>query len=410
MAKKPVINPYDIKIMERFNECSMVSYITDETRHTESLYCDFSNENETVRYYFSENAAITSNWMELFGYGENELITSNDDSSPICLISAALTRILPRKGLTDPKTGRELIGAFTKDSFTEAATAALTTMASAFTDVPALCFCYPIFFDVIRDSILYYTTDSDKKPSKNLLYKYNALIFSVGTVLEFYDKVRSYVQNVLISPYMNGITLSPDSTAEHYKNYCDLYPDENEPYRDFYTRSTSQRNPNAGAFEISPADPGWEQYIKQQQNENSEGIKIYTLNQYAHIGISQLIRDGRCIRKCKLCGRYFKVRYSSSQECCTRMYKDTKFACNEYASRRSAKDRFFEHPIHAEYNKAYNRLYARIRRGKVPKDTQLTTQLKALHDEYYERYEHTHKKIREQVWREYIEKNKELLS
>lgn len=36
-------------------------------------------------------------------------------------------------------------------------------------------------------------------------------------------------------------------------------------------------------------------------------------------------------------------------------------------------------------------------------------QLKKLHDEYTEKYENIHKKDREVVWKEYIQKNKELL-
>ena len=36
-------------------------------------------------------------------------------------------------------------------------------------------------------------------------------------------------------------------------------------------------------------------------------------------------------------------------------------------------------------------------------------QLKALHDEYTKKYENTHQKDRETIWKEYIERNKELL-
>lgn len=66
-------------------------------------------------------------------------------------------------------------------------------------------------------------------------------------------------------------------------------------------------------------------------------------------------------------------------------------------------------PIHQEFTKSYNRLYGHIRRGKVPEDSPLMDQLKALHDEYVQRYDETHKKEREKVWKEYIKKNKELL-
>ena len=97
------------------------------------------------------------------------------------------------------------------------------------------------------------------------------------------------------------------------------------------------------------------------------------------------------------------------QEQCTKISLDTSIPCNEYASRKSYKEKLFSHPIHTEFTKSYNRLYARIRRGKLPADTPLMDQLKALHDEYIEKYENTHQKDREAVWKEYIEKNKELL-
>ena len=92
------------------------------------------------------------------------------------------------------------------------------------------------------------------------------------------------------------------------------------------------------------------------------------------------------------------------------MYSDTKAPCNEYASRKSYKEKLFKHPVHQEYTKAYNKVYGRIRRGKLPQDTPLLAQLKELRDEYLDKYESTHRKERERVWKEYIRKNKELLS
>ena len=66
-------------------------------------------------------------------------------------------------------------------------------------------------------------------------------------------------------------------------------------------------------------------------------------------------------------------------------------------------------PINTEYTKSYNKLYARIRRKKLPPDTPLKEELLKLCNEYMEHYEHTHQKDREVVWKEYIKKNKELL-
>ena len=94
---------------------------------------------------------------------------------------------------------------------------------------------------------------------------------------------------------------------------------------------------------------------------------------------------------------------------CNRIYKNTAATCSEVGVRKTYKEKLFQHPIHQEFTKAYNKLYGRIRRGKVSSDTPLMDELKKLHDEYTEKYENTHQKDREAVWKEYIQKNKELL-
>ncbi|MFG6322398.1 MAG: hypothetical protein K1W41_13010 [Lachnospiraceae bacterium] len=136
---------------------------------------------------------------------------------------------------------------------------------------------------------------------------------------------------------------------------------------------------------------------------------ITSFKQFLCLSIRLLLEDELVIKKCGLCNGYFRVKYTSNQEYCTRIYRDTSTTCNEYASRKSYKEKLFSHPIHTEFTKSYNRLYARIRRGKLPADTPLMDQLKALHDEYTQKYENTHQKDREAIWKEYIERNKELL-
>ena len=410
MPGKKKINPYSLETVRQYDKCSIVYYLTDETNHTETMFCDFTNSSGKQCYYFSKNAPITSGWMELFGYGEADWINSSEYANPMELLQDTMHYVLKFRSLDDLENG-SYMKEFTGESIEDTLNGCLYYLNALIGAYPALCFLYPIFFNVMKEFLLF--SDGEKSQKQVIKDLYNPLLYlsySAGAAVKYYDQIRTYVYDVFIMPFEKNILLAPDKIAEHYKNYCNLYDDDDDIERDFFSNSTSERSPNAGMIEKTPDDPGWESYLETRSSYDTEGIGIYTLNQFAHIGIAQLIRDGRSIRKCKLCGKYFKVRYSSSQEYCTRIYKDTKFACNEYMSRRSAKDRFFEHPIHAEYNKAYNRLYARIRRGKVPKDTTLTTELKKLHDEYYERYEHTHKKDREAVWKEYIEKNKELLA
>lgn len=126
------------------------------------------------------------------------------------------------------------------------------------------------------------------------------------------------------------------------------------------------------------------------------------------IGIDLMLKNEMVLRKCQNCGGYFCVKYTTIQDYCNRNFSNAS-TCSEYVSRKSYKDRLFENPINSEYTKAYNKLYARIRRKKLPADTPLKDELLRLRNEYIERYEHTHKKDREAVWKEYIQKNKELL-
>ena len=150
----------------------------------------------------------------------------------------------------------------------------------------------------------------------------------------------------------------------------------------------------------------WSHYLQLMRIENADERKFYEIESAkSGWGIRTLQRQYNS----SLCNGYFRVKYTSNQEYCTRIYRDTSTTCNEYASRKSYKEKLFSHPIHTEFTKSYNRLYARIRRGKLPADTPLMDQLKALHDEYTEKYENTHQKDREAIWKEYIEKNKELL-
>ena len=92
------------------------------------------------------------------------------------------------------------------------------------------------------------------------------------------------------------------------------------------------------------------------------------------------------LRKCKNCGGYFCVKYTSNQECCNRIYSAVS-TYSEYTSRQTYKDKLFEYAISSEYTKAYNKLYARIRRKKLPPDTPLKEELLKLREEYMKLYE-----------------------
>lgn len=153
----------------------------------------------------------------------------------------------------------------------------------------------------------------------------------------------------------------------------------------------------------------FELFSKELQDPDTQNYYITSFAQFLRIGLSIMMSSEMVIRKYKLCNGYFQTKHSSDQMYCSRIYKNTTATCSEVGVRKTYKEKLFQHPIHQEFSKSCNKLYGRIRRGKVSNDTPLMEQLKRLHDEYTEKYENTHRKDREAVWKEYIQKNKELL-
>lgn len=71
-------------------------------------------------------------------------------------------------------------------------------------------------------------------------------------------------------------------------------------------------------------------------------------------------------------------KHSSDQMYCSLIYKNTSATCSELGVRKTYKEKLFQHPIHQEFTKSYNKLYGRIRCGKVPNDTPLLEQFDTI--------------------------------
>jgi hypothetical protein len=124
----------------------------------------------------------------------------------------------------------------------------------------------------------------------------------------------------------------------------------------------------------------------------------------------QLFNSSSELRACALCGNYFSTRYTSNQQYCTRLYKDTGLTCSQYASRNNFKIKAKKNVMAAEYTRAYNQLYARIRTGKTPSKTPFMQALKDLHKEYQKKYDAcTDESGKQKIYDEYASLNKKLL-
>lgn len=102
--------------------------------------------------------------------------------------------------------------------------------------------------------------------------------------------------------------------------------------------------------------------------------------------VQLLIHNEQSIRKCKNCNRYFVVKYSSLAEYCSRNVDGTSSTCQEYASKKTYKKKQAENPLYQAFTTYYNRIYGRIRRGSLDKDTTLLDDIKSLHQEFSAKY------------------------
>ena len=401
------MNIYTDKFFTETTEITGITYQTDQSRHAESIVMTVlsATGGKTQRHYFSHNAAMYSAWMQVLDYG------MPDDAKTLDIVGNLESVTRAQLSLTKSPTSRlvsSYIDGLTPSVCTETTKNTLKALENALTERPALAFLYPLYFTVLRSLWLY----SKKKMTKetctdSVLPALKEIDRFFSTFEEVYRNARNYCEAVFLTANAPTDGFLPVDMASVYHSWC-----IDHDLTDFYTDSMQAMTMQPSLLQKKDA-PSWNDYLDifltDAGDEKKKTYPITSLQQFLHIGIERLLQTESVLRVCKLCGGYFRIRFASTQEYCTRLYGKTKATCNEYASRKSYKDRLFKHPIHTEFTKSYNRLYGRIRRGKLPERTPLMDELKALHDEYYVKYENTHRQDREAVWREYMQKNKELL-
>ncbi len=402
------MNLYSQDIIKNDFHFSVATYGINRRTHEETLSStyDYKNTHKNGTAYFIKKAAIHTGIMEILDYDMPE-----KESAIVAF--EKLKSVLPLLGIDCP-FDKETFNLYCcehipKDIETSAGQI-MPILQSCFEEHPALSYLYPLFHMVMRSCY----QQAGKSADAELLQTAKLLSEEVNNLETLYTQARDYLDEVIVAPSKQGLQLPSSAIAEIYHSYC-LYASKQDFQSDALSTMELKNNflSDIRAQKDSCNTQNWTEYLNHASNlitDNAIGkYPITSFKQFLCIGIRLLLEDELVIKKCRLCNGYFRVKYTSNQEYCTRIYRDTSTTCNEYASRKSYKEKLFSHPIHTEFTKSYNRLYARIRRGKLPADTPLMDQLKALHDEYTEKYENTHQKDREAIWKEYIEKNKELL-
>lgn len=389
---------------------NVATYSINRHTHEETLSSIYDDENmhKSGTACFIKKAAIHTGITEILDYDMPE-----KESAVVAF--QKLRSVLPLLGIDcpfDKETFNVYCYEHTPKDIEASAGQIMPILQSCFEGHPALSYLYPLFHMIMLSCY----QQAGKSADTELLQTAKLLSEEVSSLETLYTQARDYLNDVIIEPSKQGLQLPSSAVAEIYHSYC-LYANRLDFQSDALS-ATEMKDTFLHGFHSLAAThsntQNWLGYLNHASNhitDNAIGkYPITSFKQFLCIGIRLLLEDEFVIKKCKLCNGYFRVKYTSNQEYCTRIYRDTSTTCNEYASRKSYKEKLFSHPIHTEFTKSYNRLYARIRRGKLPADTPLMDQLKALHDEYTEKYENTHQKDREAIWKEYIEKNKELLN
>lgn len=405
------MNLYSINTIKQELLFSPLVYRIKKSDYSESLILTYNDiDNNPHQEALGTNRSILSNWLEILDY-DTETKENLDKTFDLLLSSIGLFGIKPdmQKDKLINKIDN-FIKDFDDKAFSDVASSVLDILKECFDPHPVLAYLYPYYYALLHSLYLYAEKScSYEETVSQFSAKITVLLQELLHLKSSYEQAREYTQSVFIEPYTDNASIQSAASAALYHSYCkmlnksDFYMDAFDfPINEDYLKNIFDNN-----------TPTWSSYFelfsKKLLDTDTQDYHITSFAQFLHIGLSIMMSGEMVIRKCKLCNGYFQAKHSSDQMYCSRIYKNTSATCSEVGVRKTYKEKLFQHPIHQEFTKSYNKLYGRIRRGKVPNDTPLMDQLKKLHDEYTEKYEHTHKKDREAVWKEYIQKNKELL-
>ena len=405
------MNPYSINTIKQELLFSSLVYRIKKSDYSESLILTYNDiDNNPHQEALGANRSILSNWLEILDY-DTETKENLDKTFDLLLSSIGLFGIKPdiQKDKFINKIDN-FIKDFDSKTFSDVASSVLDILKECFDPHPVLAYLYPYYYALLHSLYLYAEKScSYEETVSQFSAKITVLLQELLHLKSSYEQAREYTQSVFIEPYTDNASVPSTTSAALYHSYCKILNKSN-----FYMDAFDFPINEDYLKNIFDNDtPAWSSYFElfseKLLDTDTQEYYITSFAQFLHIGLSIMMSGEIVIRKCKLCNGYFQTKHSSDQMYCSRIYKNTSATCSEVGVRKTYKEKLFQHPIHQEFTKSYNKLYGRIRRGKVPNDTPLMEQLKKLHDEYTEKYENTHKKDREAVWKEYIQKNKELL-
>lgn len=401
----------DIFSLDFWDHCVIsrgCDYEVSEDGKTESLSLLYRHhlDDGTVqekRYYFFRDDPAGENWMKLMDLQDRyDQITEDVLTS---LWNAVSVFELPEE--ISVKTVKKYLAGHSAAFLKRAAASLLTAFKQVARKRPAIGVLYPGVYWFLSGFHLWWIREETVEELTPILAKHFAYLREnleggPGVV----EEAKEYVYDVLMLDDKTKQHMSPRTIASHYRTLSRAEGRESfyEKYDSAALYSVKQLDP-AASFEMR-----WITYMNAIYAHDRDANPVISIAQFLHIGMEQLFAKEHELRMCALCGNYFDTRYTSNQQYCSRPYKDTGFTCSQYAGRNSFKLRAKKDVIAAEYTRAYNQLYARIRNGKTPADTPYLQALKKLYTEYHDLYRDCKEENREEVFQQYQSENRKLLA
>ena len=405
------MNLYSINTIKQEFSFSPFIYSIKKSDYSESLILSYTGTDGNVQQeILGDNRSMLSNWMEILDYDTEDKETLGK-TFDLLISSIYLLGVQPDTQKDNLETHIDnFIKSFESNTFSDVASSVLDILKECFDPHPVLAYLYPHYYALLHTLYLYAAKKCSYEDIRSqFAEKMSVLLQELPHLKSSYEQARECTQSVFIEPYAENASIPCTTSAALYHSYCKILNKSNFYMDTFDFPIAEDYLENI----LGTKTPSWKSYFgsfsEKLLDADTQAYPITSFAQFLHIGLSIMMSGEMVVRKCKLCNGYFQTKHSSDQMYCSRIYKNTSATCSEVGVRKTYKEKLFQHPIHQEFTKSYNKLYGRIRRGKVPNDTPLMNELKRLHDEYTEKYENTHKQDRESVWKEYIQKNKELL-
>lgn len=217
---------------------------------------------------------------------------------------------------------------------------------------------------------------------------YASILFPITDEMQDEEKyIKIELYNALMAtkhPYVYAVEYTDLEKIDYKKLFeiFDLVKLQKE-YRDLVNACLLKQdgkdsfNPIQRYFEYpnKPKDRAEIIYTVSENYSLNEEYIAPNISSLLYLEFIKMLQYNVFVKKCENCGRLFAVRGNYNKKYCDRKIGDTSKTCQEVGATNSFKNKVLNNSIIGEYQRAYKRLYARKRTGKITKE-ELERQIK----------------------------------